>query len=213
MKYFSKQKIESIKYRLYLMRLRQRLKNENFSIICNNCIAGVLYHNLGKRFDSPTINLFITGNDYLAFVKDLKYYCACDIDEISDASVNYPIGVLVPMDKNHIPIKIHFQHYDSFKIAKQKWQERCARIHWDNLHFIWVFYDNVYPLELAKEFDLLPIHKIILTHRNIEGINHQFALPFYEREYKTALVFEKSKDTGRLYLDDWDYVSFLNGDK
>ena len=191
--------------------LRIRNHNHGFTLISNNCIGGVIYHNLGERFDSPTINLFITGKDYLNFVMHLQYYCThCQMIEGNIPGAKYPIGVLVPDGSALPPITIHFQHYSCFEEALTKWNTRCTRIHWNNLHIIWEFYDNLYPIELIQEFDKLPFHKIVLTHRPISGIKYQFVLPCFKNEFKTGLTLEKSKIVGRRNLDDWDYVSFIN---
>lgn len=53
---------------------RSRLTNKNFSIICNNCVGGILYHELGLKFMSPTINLFIEAGEYISFLKKMEYY-------------------------------------------------------------------------------------------------------------------------------------------
>jgi uncharacterized protein (DUF1919 family) len=37
---------------------RSRLTNKEVTIFSSNCIGGVIYHDLGLRFMSPTINLF-----------------------------------------------------------------------------------------------------------------------------------------------------------
>ena len=37
---------------------RSKLKNSDFTIISNTCIAGKIYHDLGLRFLTPTINLY-----------------------------------------------------------------------------------------------------------------------------------------------------------
>ena len=47
---------------------RMRLKNDNFTIITNSCIGGVMYHKLGKRFLSPTVNLWMYDEDFYKFV-------------------------------------------------------------------------------------------------------------------------------------------------
>ena len=39
-------------------RNRRRLRNREFTILCNNCNAGVITHDLGQQFCSPTVNLF-----------------------------------------------------------------------------------------------------------------------------------------------------------
>ncbi len=58
---------------------RMRFKNENFSIITNSCIGGVMYHKLKKRFLSPTINLWMYDKDFLRFVAHLKEYMSKEL--------------------------------------------------------------------------------------------------------------------------------------
>lgn len=43
-------------YRLYM---KSRLQNHDFEIISSNCIGGILYHDVGEQFRTPTINLII----------------------------------------------------------------------------------------------------------------------------------------------------------
>ena len=54
------------------MRKRNRLKKA--TILCSNCIGGLLLHDLGLRFDSPTVNLFFTAHDFVSFISNLNYY-------------------------------------------------------------------------------------------------------------------------------------------
>lgn len=51
-------KIKFLKLKDYVMR-RLRLENSDITILSNNCIGGIIYHKLGLRFKSPTINLLI----------------------------------------------------------------------------------------------------------------------------------------------------------
>ena len=53
---------------------QRRLKNDNFTILCSNCIGGVIYHRLGKQFLSPTINMFFSQPDFVSFCMHLDYY-------------------------------------------------------------------------------------------------------------------------------------------
>ena len=44
-------------------RLRRRWKEfggHSVSILSNNCLAGLIYHDFGLRFDSPAVNHFST---------------------------------------------------------------------------------------------------------------------------------------------------------
>lgn len=49
---------------LYKVYCRFRLKNKDFSIISRNCIGGVMYHDLGLKCTSPTVNLFFYPDDF-----------------------------------------------------------------------------------------------------------------------------------------------------
>lgn len=73
--------------------LRRRLKNHDFTIIANNCIAGCVLHDLGMQFDTPTINLYIPFPDYTIFVKNLRKFVYSDICEVKDNS-KCPHGLL-----------------------------------------------------------------------------------------------------------------------
>ena len=44
-----------------------KTENKNFTIIARDCVGGILYHQLGERFLSPTINLFFTPEDFNYF--------------------------------------------------------------------------------------------------------------------------------------------------
>ncbi|MBD5807115.1 DUF1919 domain-containing protein [Limosilactobacillus walteri] len=44
---------------------KQRLKNENFTILASKCAEGVIYPKLGLKFLSTTINLWFKTSDFL----------------------------------------------------------------------------------------------------------------------------------------------------
>ena len=56
---------------------RSELKNKDFTIFSCNCTGGVLYHDLGMKFLSPTINLYMICRVMilLSSVKILKNTC------------------------------------------------------------------------------------------------------------------------------------------
>lgn len=97
---------------------RKRLYNKNFTIFSTNCIGGVIYHNLGLKFLSPTINLWISPEDYIKLLKDpQKYLLNSDMHEIKMKNIDYPVGRLND-------ITIYGQHYINFDELKYKWNER-----------------------------------------------------------------------------------------
>lgn len=196
----------------YIAEIRRKNNNNNPTIICNNCIGGGIYHNLGLKFLSPTINLSIRGEDFLTFCKDLRYYSTCDLMQVRDESKDYPIGCLVPHDHNHKEIMIFFQHYKSFDEAKKKWDERFKRINWNNIFFIWEFYDTLYDTQCLYDFDNAKLlgPKMLLLHRKFPHVKHGFVLSCYKRDLPIAKAFKYNGISGKRYLDEFDYVNFLN---
>lgn len=73
---------------------RKKLKNSDFTIISSNCVGGVIYHDLGLQFKSPTINLWFKPKDYLKFLSDLDKYLEMELSEETDKDVDYPVGLL-----------------------------------------------------------------------------------------------------------------------
>ena len=103
-----------------------RLKNRTPSIIADNCNAGIIYHDLGLPFLSPTINLFFMPDDYLRFLRNPHHYLEVEPMETEDATVKWPVGMIDD-------VKVHFMHYKSFAEAKKKWLVRAKRLDFENL--------------------------------------------------------------------------------
>jgi len=80
----SKKINDSIRQRFILPEMRKKLLNHDITIISNNCTGGFVYHDLGLRFNSPTINLsFASDKDFFSFAENLPYYLSCEVREIS----------------------------------------------------------------------------------------------------------------------------------
>lgn len=205
-------RIRTSNERIFQRKLRNSLTNKDITIVCNNCIGRVIYHNLGLRFLSPTINLSIQGEEYLEFVKNFKYYISCDIVE-SETEEKYPVGIIKPENEKYIPIHLHFQHYKSFEQAKYKWNERKTRINWDNILFIWEFYDLSYENSLIYEFDKFPVNKMIITHRFFDNLDNQYQVSCYIDDKPVSKILSYNGLTGKRFLDEIDYVTVMNNIK
>lgn len=66
--------INLLSNKVYTKIVRSCLKNQNFTIFCNVCIGGVIYSHLGMKFLSPTINLWISTEDFLKFLLNYNSY-------------------------------------------------------------------------------------------------------------------------------------------
>lgn len=195
---------------MWCYKQRKRLRNFNPTIISNNCTAGFIYHDLGLKFLSPTINL--TVKDFPLFISHLEHYLSCELIEISRGG-GTPKGRLV---SDHFPsIEIVFNHYSSFQEAKEKWEMRKKRVNFSNLFIIMECYDNYFPNEFL-EYCELPYNKdrVILTHSKHEDRKDSIFISCtndINRPFVGGETFKIRRFSGKRFLDDFDYVSFLNG--
>ena len=196
------------------------MQEENGYILCPKLVVrpqkikvfgrpgGVILHELSLRFDTPTINLFLYPKDYIKFVYNLKKYISCtDMVEDPEETIKcgYPVGIL---DDIHI----YFMHYTDFTIAKEKWYERCARIHWNNLYYMFTERDGC-TLEEVRKFDALPSDKkVVFTAKPRPDIKCSFYINRSEDACQQVrdLCQYRNQFTGMRWIDGFDYISFLN---
>lgn len=188
---------------LYKKRKRKRLDNLNFSIIASNCVGTIIYHDLDLPFLSPTINLTIEMDDFIRFAENLKWYMEQEIVELKGEK-GCPAGMLGD-------VKINFVHYDTFEEGVRKWGERKERINWDNLLLIGSERDGC-SYETLERFDRLPYeNKVILTRVRYPEISSAYCIEGFEEKEELGMVLNYKKQFfRRRYLDDFDYVAFIN---
>lgn len=194
-------------YARYVFKLRKRLKNKSVSIISNNCIGGILYHDLGLKFNSPTINTLIYGDEFVEFINNLKEYMNCEL-VYDETSKEYPIGVLSSIDKK--TIHIHFLHNNTFEEAKSNWNRRKDRIDYNNLFIIYEHF-NKFDNSIIEEFDKINYHKVVFTHRkfnNIKSSKYIFACR-KEKGFGTITKF-KNKLSGKRNIYAYDIIKRIN---
>lgn len=119
-----KEKLHRISRDSIASRAKKQLIAERFSIISQNCIGGVLYHDMGLKFLSPTVNLFFKEPDFVRFVQNLEYYMGLKLEMRWEEE--YPVGSLGD-------VSIYFMHYRTCREAKESWEKRKERIIWDKI--------------------------------------------------------------------------------
>ncbi|BCZ46667.1 hypothetical protein psyc5s11_27340 [Clostridium gelidum] len=174
------------------------LKDENFSIICNNCLGGFIYQHYNIEYRTPTLGLFFLARDYVKFLSDIKFYLSKQLEFInpkesiyyddfknSELSMDFPIAKLYD-------IEIFFMHYKNEEEVIEKWTRRIDKINWKNL--IIVFAENeTCNLDIIKQFDALPFsNKICFTRDDHPDI-------------KSSCFIEEMKDPKRL----WDVETIM----
>ena len=53
-----------------LQKFRTMLKNKDFTMLTENCLAGIVYHDFGMQFRSPLINGGFSTEDYIKFLQN-----------------------------------------------------------------------------------------------------------------------------------------------
>ncbi len=196
--------IQRIEWRLYKEMKRLRLKNRRPTIISSNCNGSCWYHDMGLPFLSPTINLSFEMNDFVKMLGNLQWYMEQPITPYVDERFDYPCGMLGD-------IEIRFNHYNTFEEAVCKWEKRKQRIDWGNLFVIGIDGDGRTE-ETLRQFDALPYkNKVIFTHVPRSDISSAFYISGFEKDPSVGVLMGfRDQFFVRRYLDDFDYVSFLN---
>ena len=139
---------------------------------------------MGIPYQTPFVGLFIFSPDYIKLLNNLDYYLKSggqslrfvrESKYIKEFDNSYPLALLDD-------IEIHFLHYQSESEAREKWQRRLARIHWDNLYF--KFNDNDQcSYELMKIFDNLPFKsKVNFSSKDYEDLTSLVHFKSREKE-------------------------------
>ena len=183
---------------------RKLLKNKDFSIISSTCNGWIILHDLDQPFNSPFVNLYIYPNDFIKLLSDFDSYMERELEFTHDENVCYPVGILKD-------IKIHFMHYESKELAKQKRDERKKRINNNNLFIIFTDRDGCTYTDL-KNFDSLPYkNKIVFTKKDYPEIKSAVYMKGFEDKESVGVLSDyKSIISLKRYLDDFDYISWLN---
>lgn len=185
---------------------RQKNSVKQCTIISSNCIGGILSHDLGLRFDSPTVNLWFEADGFVRFLENLTYYIDCPLHDIFwDENRGYPVGRLGD-------IKIYFQHYHSVEKAKEKWETRCKRVDMDNLCVICTDRDGM-TLDLLQRYLKLPYKKIIYVGHKAMVLNEEcIYIPGFENENQLPDMSGWADWKGHRYYEKYfDIVEWLNG--
>lgn len=159
----------------YIEEARKKFEKKTLSILSQQCIGGVIYHDMGMQFLSPTINLYLNAKDFLTMVENIEYYMKLPVDmKMENGKI---VGYLEDL-------RIVFMHYTEIENAKQKWEERKTRILWDKIFVICSDRDG-FDEECFERFQKLKYPKALVA-RNPKWKNEKFCVyleKYSEEEY------------------------------
>ena len=182
-----------------------QLKNKNFSLIANNCNGGFILHDLGLKFMSPFVNLYINPDDYIYILENLPMVLDEDLVFIKTEK-KYPVAKL----GNAL---IYFVHYTSENEAREKWNMRKKRIDWNNLFILYTERPG-HSYDMLHRFNNLPYkNKIALVShdypefnccKTIKGCNMS--------DGSLGDIYIYISDTSIYrYLNQFDFVAWFDG--
>ena len=188
---------------------QKKLCNDQFTIICSNCIGGVIYHRLGKQFLSPTVNMFIKEPDFVEFCLHLDYYLTQELSFL-ESDLPYPLGVL-PGDGDQIPdITLHFNHDTIPENAKANWDKRKMRINRDNLYIILYNLSGV-TVQQLRQLEHVPCkNRVVLTSKPLPEIPWSFYIKPLKPDRFNDNYLEKDIFGVRYFEKKFNYIEFLN---
>lgn len=204
LKYFDGQYVNNRILRLRNKYRSLKLINLNFTVVANNCVSGTLYEDLTLRYQTPFVGLYILPSDFVKLSSDFKKYLSLNLVEYLEEGVEFPVGQLGD-------IKIYFMHYESFSVAKEKWERRKSRINFSNIGFIFVQRDDCTLSDMLTFDDLDIPNKIILTSNAESGCESANYLSFYSGHREVGNVLEfKDLFTGRRIMYDFNFIQWIN---
>lgn len=184
-----------------------KINNTDFTIISNNCWAGVCYEYFGLPKLSPTIGGYFFAEDYIKFIFNLKHYLNCNM-EIIDAHSSFHYDALKEKEQLNIPIgqiddiEFVFLHYKDPEIALDKWQRRVKRVNYNNIILKFSYMNECNDFLFEKFMSIQGIKKIGFKGGN--GEKHTDL--FYYPEYKTPVIRDDTFYWNK-YLD---VISLIN---
>lgn len=184
------------------IRTRGRNKNKDFSIICGNCIGGLIYNKLQVPFLSPTVNLMMLQPDLYKMVLSLNDYLSGDFEELPSKDV--PRGRLKD-------IIIYFTHFSTFRDGVNAWKRRRERINYDNLWVIATDRDGVTEQDIASLQKVRCKGLVVFTAKKYD-YPYCFQLKQFEGQDQIGDILQQTIYGKRYFELYFDYVKWLNSD-
>lgn len=170
---------------------RKKLSNTDFTIISNNCWAGVCYEYFAMQKQSPTVGMYFFADEYIRFLSHFKEYLQMDLEVVTSADSVHKDQLIQRGQSNVLvgklgDLEMTLLHYKDADIAKEKWKRRVDRISWDNLIFKMSYMNDckdTHIHEFEKLMDEMPknrwggVKSIVFVPHVFSEYNNTFIVP------------------------------------
>lgn len=151
--------------------MKRQVRNQEFTIISNDCWGSQIYQELDLPYKTPFVGLFVMTPCYLKLLQNLKgsllspltftnqsRYQATESYYLKNRQQEhwYPIGLLKG------EVEIHFIHYASEAEAWEKWNRRIDRVLWHPEKLFIKFSDNLF---LCRDEDIIAFDQLNLPNK------------------------------------------------
>ena len=185
-------------------KMREALTNTTPTFLCPNCIGGILFHDLGLQFRSPTVNLMMFQTDFVKFVLHMDDYLAQELSFFKHPEYDFPCAQLGD-------ITLHFTHYHTEEEAAQKWAERSARIDRDNLFIFLEERDGLTREEMLQLGSTRARGLVVFTANAYPDIPYALQISKYASDGEVGNILAKSYwDDSHEYEKYFDFVKWFN---
>lgn len=176
-------------------RIHEMLEGVDFSIFCNNCLAGVFYHDAQRQFTTSTINTAMDGEDFLRFLENPKHYLNHPMLFVEFPGHDYPIALIDD-------IEVRFVHYKTQQEAEEKWRQRGERIVWDNLYVVATNHDGLNTDAAMERFDRLPYKcKIMYVSKEYPQYPWAVTVPQFKGRFQVRIMTAFANFRGQRYYE------------
>ncbi len=184
--------------------MRKALTNTEPTFLCPNCIGGVLFHDLGIQFRSPTVNLMMLQRDFAKFVLNYDYYISLDPVFFKHDEYTCPCA-------HFDDITVHFTHYKDGSEALNAWRRRSERMNRDNLFVFLEERDGLTKEDMLSLKDIKAKGLVIFTAESYPDIPYTVQIPKYKNDGEVGNILRKSFfDEHREYEEYFDFVKWFN---
>lgn len=210
-----KKGLKNIRLKINKIGARKRnskLLTKDFSIISNNCYAGIVDQYLDLQYNTPTIGLYFFAKEYIRFLSNLKYYLNCPLKFIETKKSKYFKELCKRNQENAIigildDVEIVFLHYSSEQEAEEKWMRRKQRL---SKNLIIKFNDtNLCTKKDIEDFNKLPYkHKICFAAKKYPDIK----CAIWMKKYRFNKEIKEDYYSGHKYFNIINYINNFIGE-
>ena len=185
-------------------KMRAQIRNKEASLLTPNCLGGLLFHDLGLEFRSPTIDLTMYQYHFIRYVLDRENYQKKKLEFYRHPDYTSPCAHLGDID-------INFTHYKTPEEAEKKWVERSKRIDADNLFIFAMERDGIGKKEILDLGRARARGILVFTAHPYKDIPYALYLPAFRKEGQVGNIMGQSLiDDSRGYEKYFDFIKWLN---